>query len=104
MESFTKHYFNKKDLEEYAKEYEYIVFTHDKFLSNWGNTKDKEHYQFILCKDLKKKDSVLNYLNNNDSFNYINWYPLKKTFFKNIMQKSYKCSYTIRNDWTVDEN
>lgn len=103
MNTFTKNYFNKKDLLEYAKEYEYIVFAHDKFLSNWKDANKKEHYQFILCKNLMKKDSVINYLENEKSFNYVNWFPLKEYFFKNIIQKSYKCTYTIRNDWTIDE-
>ena len=103
METFTKDYFNKKDLIEYAKEYEYIVTAHDKMLSDWGYSKNTTHYQFILCKDLRKKESVVKYLNNDDTFNYVNYYPLKETFFKNILQKSYRCTYTIRNDFTIDE-
>lgn len=103
MKTFIKHYFNKKDLIEYAKEYEYVVTAHDKVLSDWEYIQKENYYQFILCKDLRKKESVIKYLNNNNTFNYVNWYPLKEPFFKNILQKSYRCAYTIRNDFTVDE-
>ena len=99
MEIFIKDYFGKKELQNLQKDYKYIIKAHDKFLSGWGNAKNRQHIQLILCKDEKEKDNILYNLYSDKTFNYINWYPLKEIYFNNILALRSNKSYTLRNDW-----
>lgn len=99
MKKFTKDYFTKKDLKELSNDYSFVVTCKDKFLSGWGKALGKNHYQIILCKDKMEKDLILNDVKNDNTLSFINWYPLSEVYFNNIMQKQYKNSVTLRNDW-----
>ena len=103
--TFIVNEFTKRELLELLKGYEYIVVARDNFLSGWGYSAYKKHYQLILCKtyeDMQNTRSVLETrkLKNNE-FSYINWYPLtNKTsrYIDNIMRYVYKYSVSLRND------
>lgn len=100
MSNFIKNDFNLKDLKELSKDYNYIVKANDKFLSGWGEAKNKKHIQLILCKTIEEKERIFNDLQKDNTFNYVNWYPLSESWFNNILQLKYKYSVSLRNDWS----
>lgn len=100
MRSFTKNYFTKKDLEELSKEYKYLVTAKDNMLSYWGDSERKAHYQMILCKNDIERNLIMNDCKNDNMMSYVNWYPLTKSFYTNILSKQRHYNITLRNDWT----
>lgn len=92
-------YFDKKYLEYLSERYEYIIKAKDKFLSGWGVSNDKTHIQLILVKDQEELNSILSDLKTDKSFGYINYYPLNKYFYKDILSLKNRYHYTLRNDW-----
>lgn len=81
-----------------TKKYNYVITVHDKFLSDWKYVPEsKNFYLFIFCKNEIEKDTIMKYLKEENSFNYINVYYLKyKNEIKNLKNKSYKVNYTIK--------
>ena len=96
MNSFIKHEFDKQFIEDLRKEYKYFIRANDNFLSNWGYAESKKHLQIILCKDKQEVYKILDRLNNDKSFSYVNWnlldYP---TLCRTIRNKS----FSLRNDF-----
>jgi hypothetical protein len=78
--------------------YKYIIKAQDKFLTGWGNAQNTKHIQLIACKTPQERETILQDLYNDNTFNYVNWYPIhdRKSIYNTIRNKS----YTIRNDWT----
>ena len=70
--------------------YKYIVKAQDKFM--------KKHIQLIACKTPQERETILQDLRNDKTFNYVNWYSIqdRKSIYNTIRNKT----YTIRNDWT----
>lgn len=85
-----------KELKELG--YNYIIKASDRFLSGWGYTNNKKHIQLIACKTIEERETILNDLYSDNSFNYINWYSIDD--IKQIKAIARGKSYTIRNDWT----
>lgn len=96
MNSFIKHEFDKQFIEYLRKEYKYFIRANDNFLSNWGYAESKKHLQIILCKDYDELTNILERLNNDKSFSYVNWnlleYPILCRTIKNK-------SFSLRNDF-----
>lgn len=96
--------FTRNDLEKLSEKYAYIVTCKDKFLSNWVSnwymSEKASHYHLILCKDEKEKDIIYKDVDTDNSFAYVNYYPLKKCFFNNILNYQKRYDITLRNDWT----
>ena len=92
--------FTKIDLEKLSKTYKYVVTCKDKYLSNWNLVQKESHYQLILCKDEKEKELIYKDVNEDDTFAYVNYYPLKKCFFDNILNYQKRHSISLRNDWS----
>lgn len=92
-----------EDLGKHLKElkemgYNYIVKGQDKFLSGWGNSVSKKHIQLIACKTYEELEIIRKDLENDNTFNYINWWFISdKTAIYNATRNK---TYTIRNDWT----
>lgn len=92
--------FTKKDLEKLSETYAYIVTCKDKFLSDWDLIGKDSHYQLILCKNEKEKDLVYKDVDTDKTFAYVNYYPLKKCFFSNILNYQKRYDVSLRNNWT----
>lgn len=80
-----------------ANGYCYIIKAQDKFLSGWGNAENKKHVQLIACKTPQERETILQDLYNDKTFNYVNWYSIHD---KNVYNTIRNKSYSIRNDWT----
>lgn len=104
MKQFIKNFFDKEDLNYLSSEYKYIIKAKDKLFSRWGLAENKTHIQLILAKDIEEKDAIINDIERDKTFSHVNWYPLEKCFYKNILQLRSKYSYTLRNDWTRHKN
>ena len=77
--------------------YKFIIKAQDKFLSNWGLSKNKKHLQLILCKNEKEKDIILKDLYQDNSFKYVNWYYIND--LQGIYNTTRGKTWTLRNDW-----
>lgn len=91
--------FTKKDLEKLSKTYAYIVTCKDMWLTDWEGV-NKTLYHLILCKNEKEKDIIYKDVDTDKNFGYVNYYPLKKCFFNNILNYQKRYDITLRNDWT----
>lgn len=78
--------------------YTYIIKCVDKRLSGWGGATGKKHIQLIACKDASELTAVLSDVENDKSFNYVDWNYIQN--YKSIYNWTKNKSYTIRNDWT----
>lgn len=92
-------FFNKDTLKEISKDYKYIIKANDNFLSGWGASTNKKHIQLILAKDEQEKERILHRLYTDNTFNYINWYPLNNKWYNNILALRNRYHYTLRNDF-----
>lgn len=92
--------FTRKDLEKLSETYTYVVTCKDKFLSDWDLIGKGSHYQLILCKNEKEKDLVYKDVDTDKTFAYVNYYPLKKCFFNNILNYQKRYEISLRNDWS----
>ena len=96
MNSFIKHEFDKQFIEDLKKEYKYFIRANDNFLSSWGYAENKKHLQIILCKDYDELTNILDRLNNDKSFSYVNWNLLNyQTLCRTVKNKS----FSLRNDF-----
>lgn len=91
--------FTKKDLEKLSETYAYIVTCKDMWLTDWEGV-NKTLYHLILCKDEKEKDLIYKDVNTDKNFGYVNYYPLKKYYFNNILNYQKRYNVSLRNDWS----
>ena len=90
---------SKQDIDNFKKlGYKYFVKANDKFLSGWGLAESKKHIQIVLCKNFEDVNKMINYFNNDNSFNYVNYGYLE---YKSIYTCIYNKSFTIRNSWPI---
>ena len=54
--------------------YNIAVVASDKFLSGWGNAKDKTHKQIVLCHDSKQAHKIIDGMQRDNTFKYINYF------------------------------
>lgn len=95
-------YENNGDIKEAIKilkehGYNYIVKACDKWLSGWGGAENRKHLQLIACKTREELHLILQDLENDKSFNYIDWNRIDN--YKSIYNWTRGKSYTIRNEW-----
>lgn len=78
--------------------YKYIVKANDKMLGNCAYvTENKKHIQLIACYDTEELNAIKRDVENDDTFNYIDWNYINN--YKSIYNWTKDKSFTIRNDW-----
>ena len=81
-----------------AMGYKYVVKACDKWLSGWGGAENRKHIQIIACYDVEELNAVKRDVQNDNSFNYIDWNYINN--YSSIYNWTRGKSYTIRNYWT----
>jgi hypothetical protein len=82
-------------------DYIYIIKAKDKWLSGWGQAKQKTHLQLIACKTLYEKQKITEDLKNDKTMSHVNYYYIDNPReVDNILKLVRNKSYTIRNSWS----
>lgn len=92
IESLKPYYIGHKDY----TECKYAVMLHDDFLSGWGGSGEKGHYQIVLCRDYQEAKQMEKASRNKDhKLTFTKCYNLEKEpiYFEN--EKTYRAKMLI---------
>lgn len=96
---FMTNNITKQDIDNFKKlGYKYFVKAKDKFLSGWGVAEHKTHMQIVICKTMEDVNKMINYFDNDNYYNYVNFNYLD---YKSIYRCIYNKSFTLRNRWLL---